>query len=95
MKVSWNLQDGWQALPEQIEEGQLFAALTNVAIPGVDAVDMAVTVLMNTGMSEHAYEEWHARANGTKRWSYVKVFWTKKVQLKRITTKQAGNLGLA
>ena len=58
MKFDWNLQDGWQALQEQIEEGQLFAALTNAAIPDVDAVDIAVTVLMKTGMFEQAvYEE--------------------------------------
>ena len=57
MKADWNLQDGWQALQERIEEGQLFAALANAAILDVDEVDIAVTVLMKTGMFEHAYEE--------------------------------------
>ena len=45
MKADWNLHDGWQALQEQVEEGQLFAALTNAAISDVDAVDIAVSVL--------------------------------------------------
>ena len=81
-----NLQDGWQSLQEQIEEGQLLAALANAAIPDVDAVDIAVTVLMKTGMFEHVYEEWYTRANGTRRWSNVKVCWAEKVQLKKITT---------
>ena len=47
-----------------MEEGQLFAALTNAAISDVDEVDITVSVLMKTGMFEHAYEEWHARADG-------------------------------
>ena len=93
MKADWNLHDGWQSLQEQVEEGQLFAALTNAAISDVDAVDIAVSVLMKTGMFEHAYEEWHARADGSKRWSDVKVLWAEKVQLKKITTNRAGNFG--
>ena len=40
-----------------MEEGQLFDALTNAAISDVDAVYIAVSVLMKTGMFEHAYEE--------------------------------------
>ena len=79
MKADWNLHDGWQALQEQVEEGQLFAALTNAAISDVDAVDIAVSVLMKTGMFEHAYEEWHARANRSKRWNDVKTFWAEKI----------------
>ena len=74
-----------------MEEGQLFAALTNAAISDVGAV--AVSVLMKTGMFEHAYEEWHARADGSKRWNDVKTFWAEKIQLKRITTNRAGNFG--
>ena len=93
MKADWNLHDGWQALQEQVEEGQLFAALTNAAISDVDAVDIAISVLMKTGMFEHAYEEWHARADGSKRWNDMKTFWAEKIRLKRITTNRAGNFG--
>ena len=45
MKADWNLHDGWQSLQEQVEEGQLFAALTNASISDVDAIDIAVSVL--------------------------------------------------
>ena len=76
-----------------MEEGQLFAALTNAAISDVDAVDIAVSVLMKTGMFVHAYQEWHTRADGSKRWSDVKVFWAEKMRLKKITTNRAGNFG--
>ena len=56
-----------------MEEGQLFSVLTNAAISDIDAVDIAVSVLMimKTGMFEHAYEEWHARADGSKRWLII------------------------
>ena len=57
MKADWNLHDRWQSLQEQVEEGQLFAALANAAISDVDAVDIAVSVLMKTCMFEHAYKE--------------------------------------
>ena len=89
MKADWNLQDGWHSLQEQIEEGQLFAALANATIPHVDTVGIAVTAVtvMKTGMSLHAYQEWHAR------WSNVKVFWVEKVWLKKITTNRAGSFG--
>ena len=50
MKTDWNLQDGCQALQKQIQEVQLFEALTNAAIVDVDAIDIAVTVLMNMFM---------------------------------------------
>jgi len=40
-----------------VEEGQLVAALTNAAISDVNAVDIAVSVIMKTGMFEHAYKE--------------------------------------
>ena len=87
MKADWNLHDGWQSLQEQVEEGQLFAALTNAAISDVDAVDIAVSVLMKTVMFEHVYEEWHTRADGSKRWSEINFFLAEKVRLEKIATK--------
>ena len=49
MKDDWNLHNGWQSFQEQVE--------TNAAISDVDAVDIAVSILMKTGMFEHVYEE--------------------------------------
>ena len=66
MKKTWQLHDGWLQLQQQIEEGQVFAAVIGQPIPDTDAVDMAITVLMKTGLFPAAYEEWHARPDGTK-----------------------------
>lgn len=74
MKAPWAVQDGWTALQTQLEEGQLYAALTNAPISDVDMVDMCISVLMDTQQFEHAYEEWHARPDGTKTWADAKTF---------------------
>ena len=93
MRATWQLADGFNKLQKQIEEGMLYALVTNAPIPQADVIDIAITVMMQTGLFEPAYEQWHARPAGTKTWQDFKTFWAEKVRLKKLTSQPAGGWG--
>ena len=62
MKAAWTLQDGWERLEQQIEDGQLFALFADHAIQDHELVDMAIGVIGQTGLFSNQYIQWHERA---------------------------------
>src|SRR6056300_537959 len=61
--------------------------------PQTDVIDIAITVMMKTGLFKTAYEQWHARPDGTKTWQDFKTFRAEKVRLKKLTSQPAGGWG--
>ena len=91
MKKDWTLQDGWENLRRQIEEGQLFAQFAQSPMTDQDIVDTALIVIMKTGLFEPQYEQWKAEAQQT--WLHFKTFWSAKCALKKGTALRAGQFG--
>ena len=60
MKKEWTLQDGWENLRRQIEEGQLYAQFAQRPMTDKDIVDTALIVIMKTCLFEPQYEQWKA-----------------------------------
>jgi hypothetical protein len=94
MEADWNLQDGWHKLERQIEEGIMYAVFTGYAMHDYDIVDIAVRVIMRTGLFAQEYKEWHGRALPDKSWRHFKQFWKTQIDLIKRTTKNAGSFGM-
>ena len=85
MKGAWALQDGWERLQKQIDDGTIYAIFTGHQIPDSEVVDMAITLIVQTGLFGTQYEQWHEHANGQKTWAHFKDFWKAKIELKTNT----------
>ena len=58
MKKDWTLQDNWENLRRQMEEGQLYAQFEQSPMTKQDIVDITLLVLMKPGLFEPQYEQW-------------------------------------
>ena len=81
MKTAWALQDGWERLQKQINDGTIYAIFTGHQIPDNEVVDVAITLIIQTGLFSTQYKQWHERADGQKTWTHFKDFWKAKIEL--------------
>ena len=91
MKKAWTLQDGWENLRRQMEDGQLYAQFAQSPISEKEVVDIALLVIMKVGLFEQQYEAWKTEPNQS--WFNFKTFWSAKVALKKSTALRAGQFG--
>ena len=94
MNRDWIIQQGFQTLVQQIEDGIEYATFASHPIPDQDVVNIAMRVLMRQGLFTTQYEEWHARDSNQKSWFDFKTFWAAKVRLKKNTTINNSALGM-
>ena len=66
MKAPWTLQEGWESLQQQIDDGLVYSIFANATIPDSEIVDIAITVINQTGLFGNQYEQWHERADTAK-----------------------------
>ena len=59
MKTAWSLQDGYEKLQLQIEDGNIYAMSAGQPISDSEVVDIAISVIGQTGMFGDQYEQWH------------------------------------
>ena len=57
MKQDWSLQDGWHKLERQIEDGMIYAVFAMQPVAESRVVDIAISVLMRTGLFSSAYKQ--------------------------------------
>ena len=93
MKHQWTLQDGWERLQKQLDEGSIFGLFADQPIPEAELVDIGITVIGQTGLFATQYEQWHERPTDQKTWRHFCQFWKDKIQLKRDTNLNAGQFG--
>ena len=62
MKALWALQDGWLLLQKQIDDGIMYSLFAQCPIPNNDILDIAMQVILKTGVFALKYGEWHARS---------------------------------
>ena len=67
MKAPWTLQEGWERLQKQIDDGHIYSLFVTHPIQDSDLVDCAITVIGQTGLFTTQYEQWHERADGDKK----------------------------
>ena len=67
--------------------------LAGHTISNSEVVDIAISVIGQTGMFGDQYEQWHERADDAKTWTDFKTFWKAKIKLKKNTTMNAGQFG--
>ena len=93
MKTAWSLQDGYEKLQLQIEDGNIYYMFAGQPISDSEVVDIAISVIGQTGMFGDQYEQWHERSDDSKTWNDFKTFWKAKIKLKKNTTMNAGQFG--
>ena len=93
MKKAWSLQDGYEKLQLQIEDGNIYAMLAGQPISDSEVVDISISVIGQTVIFGDQYEQWHERADDSKTWNDFKTFWRAKIKLKKNTTMNAGQFG--
>ena len=93
MRQQWTLQDGWERLQKQLDEGSIFGLFADQPIPEAELVDIGITVIGQTGLFAAQYEQWHERPADQKTWRHFCQFWKDKIQLKRDTNLNAGQFG--
>ena len=93
MKTPWTLQDGWERLQKQMDDGHIYSIFANATIPDTELVDIAITVINQTGLFTNQYEQWHKRASNAKTWADFKTFWKAKIKLKADTSLNASSFG--
>ena len=59
MKTSWSLQDGYEKLQLHIEDEDIYAMFTGQPISDSEVVDIAISVIGQTGMFGDQYDQWH------------------------------------
>ena len=79
MKAPWSLQDDWIALKNQMEEGVIYGQLSGVPVPDYQVVNIAIRLILDTGLFEVEYGQWIARPENRKKWSHMKEFWPSKM----------------
>ena len=57
MKTPWALQDRWERLQKQINDGTIYAIFTGHQIPDNEVADMAITLIIQTGLFGTQYEQ--------------------------------------
>ena len=92
MKTSWSLQDGYEKLQLHIEDGNIYAMFAAKPISDSKVVDIAISVIGQTGMFGDQYEQWHEWADYSKTCNDFKTFWKAKIKLKK-NTMNAGQFG--
>ena len=50
MRQQWTLQDGWERLQKQLDEGSIFGLFADQPIPEAELVDIGITVIGQTGL---------------------------------------------
>ena len=93
MKKAWNIQDGWHTLENQIKEGLLYASFGQAPISDNDICNIAIRLILDTGLFANEYTEWTARTASNKTWLAMKTFWPPKIRLRRTTSITASRLG--
>ncbi len=84
--MEWHIDDDFPKLARTIDDAILYAQFANAPITNQDAVDAGMHMIMNKGVFECQYEEWHARQNEQKDWAHFKAWWPEKVRLKTKTS---------
>jgi len=79
MKKAWNIQDGWHTLENQIEEGLLYASFGQAPISDNDVCDIAIRLILDTGLFANEYTEWTVQTTNNKTWLAMKTFWPPKI----------------
>ena len=59
MKTAWSLQDRYEKLQLQIEDGNIYAMFDGQPISDSEVVGIAISVIGQTGMFGDQYEQWH------------------------------------
>ena len=59
MKQPWNTQQGFQFLKARFQDGTNFAAFAKQPIKASDVLNMLLAVILNTGLFQLEYTEWH------------------------------------
>ena len=93
IRQQWTLQDGWERLQKQLNEGSIFGLFADQPIPEAEIVDIGITVIGQTGLFAAQYEQWHERPADQKTWRHFSQFWKDKIQLKRDTNLNASQFG--
>ena len=57
MKAEWGIHQEWEALKKQIEDDITYASFAQHLIPDKEVVDIAMKVIMHTGLFANQYEE--------------------------------------
>ena len=57
MKTSWSLQDGYEKLQLQIEDGNIYAMFAGQPISDSEVVDIAISVIGQTERFGDQYEQ--------------------------------------
>jgi hypothetical protein len=60
MKQSWNTQQGFQFPKARYQDGANFAAFEKQPINANDVLNMLLAVILDTGLFQLKYTEWHA-----------------------------------
>ena len=77
----------------RMDEGRLFALFAGYPIPEHEMVDIAISVIGQTGLFASQYEQWHERPAADKTWTLFCTFWKDKIKLKRDTNINASQFG--
>ena len=94
MKAPWSLQDNWIAFKNQMEEGVIYGQYSGAPVPDYQVVDIAIRLILDTGLFEVEYGQWIARPENRKKWSHMKEFWPSKMEIKRTTMSTATKQGI-
>ena len=88
MKQEWSLLDPMVDLFEKIEEGVGFTEAANTPIPGGKVVNIAYLLILRTGGTEKACEQWEDMQVGLKIWQAFKDHFTQAYTLSRTITQE-------
>ena len=61
MEADWSFDNGVKTLINQINSGLNFASFTGAPISDNEPVDVALRIILKTGLFREAYASWHAR----------------------------------
>ena len=73
MEADWIFDDGVKTLINQINSVLKFASFTGAPISDHETVDMAIRIVLKTGLFREAYAAWHARQTVDKTWYEFQV----------------------
>jgi len=93
MKKPWSMHDGWEILEDQIEEAWIYSMYCQNEIADKAAVNIAMKLILDTGIFAHEYEQWTARDEAEKTWAGMKAFWPAKIDLKKTTSTTMAKQG--
>ena len=93
MEPDLSFDNGVETLINHIDSGLKLVSFTEAIISDNETVDMAIGIVLKTGLFREAYTAWHARQATKKTWYVFQVLMGEQCHLHCLTSARANSFG--